>query len=200
VTRIARRSLIVMAALLPCGMPHAGQGAAELALDRSAVTELLAAAVPERIVVSAPGLGELGIDVGPPSRVEFRDGAVEATFPLRIEGLEWTGPLWVRYRPVVEPKYGTVRLVPAAAELPAPLDLAPDPTRWMPAVDLPRRLDWDVDLERGGRLRVRCYLQGVKIDDERLVVQLGLQLSGRVAPGGAPAEDRRREDQVVPAG
>jgi len=175
-----RRLLTTMAVLLSCGLLHAGRGAAELALDRSAVTELLAAAVPESLVVPVPGAGEIGIGVGAPSRVEFRNGAVEATFPLRIEGIGWTAPLWVRYRPEVEPRYGAVRLVPAAAELSSPFDVAAyDPIRWMPAVDLPQRLEWDLDLARGGQLRVRCYLQGVRIEADRLVVQLGLQLSGR---------------------
>ena len=175
----ARHILTLLFALLLCESTHADRGIAELALDRSAVTALLAAAIPDKLPVPLPGVGEVIIGVQGPDRVEFRDASVEATFSLSIAGIAWDAPLRVRYRPEVEPKYGVVRLVPIEAELASPLDAAYDPIRWMPVVNLPQQLEWDLDLQQGGRLRVRCYLQGVRIDDERLVMQLGLQLSGR---------------------
>jgi hypothetical protein len=175
----ARHVLALLFALLLWGSAHADRGVAELALDRSAVAALLAAAIPDKLPVPVPGVGEVTIGVQGPDRVEFRDGAVEATFSLSIAGIGWDVALRVRYRPEVEPNYGVVRLVPIEAELPPPLNATYDPIRWMPVVDLPRQLEWDLELQQGGRLRVRCYLQGVRIDDERLVMQLGLQLSGR---------------------
>ena len=50
------------------------------------------------------------------------------------------------------------------------LDLA----RLLPEVPLPRAMSWTVDGVGGGAVELTCLVQGVEIEEHRLVVQLGL--------------------------
>ncbi len=80
--------------------------------------------------------------------------------------------------PEVEPRQGLLRLVAIQAipelPLPVPVDLAP----FLPPVELPRSFSWSLQGFAGQAVPVRCVIQGVKIDDDRLVIQLGLAAGG----------------------
>jgi hypothetical protein len=157
----------------------AGVGTAELTLDRNAVAGLVEAALPAPHELTVPGLGTVSIEVLAPKELRFVDGGVEAVFPLRIAEIDWSTEIDVRYEPDVEPLLGTVRLLPVSAvpDLPLPLrfDLAP----WLGAVDLPRRLDWQLELREGRTLDVICFVQTLRVGEERLHIELGLKSRSR---------------------
>lgn len=157
----------------------AGVGTAELTLDRNAVAGLLEAALPDPYELSVPGLGQVSIEVFAPKELRFVDGGVETIIPLRIAEIDWSTQINVRYEPDVEPLMGTVRLLPVSAvpDLPLPfrVDLAP----WLGAVDLPRRLDWELELREGHTLEVICFVQSLRVGEQRLHIELGLKSRSR---------------------
>ena len=154
----------------PAGVPD---GAGELSLDRGSVLSLMTAVMPRTLGLIVPQAGELTLGIEPPSRLEFIDGGIEAELTFTLEELFFTSPIRVRYVPEVEPRQGLLRLVATEAipdlPLPVPVDLAP----LLPIVDLPRSFSWSLQGFAGQAVPVRCVVQGVEIDDERLVVQLG---------------------------
>lgn len=161
--------------LLACVPVVAGVGAAELTLDRGAVAALVEAALPEPLELSAPGIGRVTLEVFAPKKLLFVDGGVQVTFPLLVPEIDWSTRIDVRYEPEIEPLTGTVRLVSVSAvpDLPLPfrVDLAP----WLGAIDLPRRLDWELELSEGHKLDVICFVQGLRVGPERLHIELGLK-------------------------
>jgi len=164
---------------VPLAMPPtAGPGTAELHLDRASVARLVAAAVPEPFELPLAGFGVVRVEPGPPRDVRFRDGAVEVSLSVRLprQGIE--APLSLRYRPEIDPLYGVARLVAEKALLDVPplqIDLAP----WVGSLPLPRVASWELELDGGAELAVRAYLQDVRVEEERLVLLLGLRLAGR---------------------
>jgi hypothetical protein len=155
---------------------YAGPAAAELSLDRAAVRELLRAALPDPVRVELTGLGSATLRLLAPARVEFSEGGIEATFPLEIEEAGWRTPVAVRLVPRVDPLDGTVRLVPESVrpELALPIDI--DLSAWIAALELPRRFDWPLGLREKQGIEVTCFLQRMTVQDERVVLELGLSL------------------------
>jgi hypothetical protein len=148
-------------------------GVGELSLDRGSVLSLMTAAMPRTLELIVPQAGELTLAIEPPTGLEFIDGGIEAELTFTLEELFFTTPIRVRYVPEVEEQRGLLRLVAAEAVpdllLPVPVDLAP----LLPTVDLPRSFSWSLRSFAGQAVPIRCVVQGVEIDDERLVVQLG---------------------------
>jgi len=168
-------SLIAVLALIPQAPGAAGvpDGAGELSLDRGSVLSLMTAAMPRTLKLAVPQVGELTLDIEPPTRIEFIDGGIEAELTFTLKELFFTSPIRVRYVPEVEPRQGLLRLVASQAvpelPLPVPVDLAP----LLPPVELPRSFSWSLQGFAGQAVPIHCVVQGVEIDDERLVVQLG---------------------------
>lgn len=171
--------LLVFLSFLALGPAQVyGQGVAELSLDRGAVRALLAAAVARPLIVPVASWGSVTIQVAPPRSVQFVDGGVEADLEFTLQELELSVTVHVRYEPQVDPMDGTVSLVATEAVpdvlLPVDIDLA----SLLPAADLPRRLSWTLDGPDGQPIPVQALIQGVVISDDRLIVQLGLQMRG----------------------
>jgi hypothetical protein len=165
--------------LAAVGQLWAGRGAAELALDRSAVATLIEVALPQPRSLVLSGLGRLTLVVGPPQRVAFHEGGVEASLALGVAELDLMTDLRVRYVPAVEPLTGVVRLVAESAEPSLRLPFAFDFAAWLAPVELPRRLDWVLPFAAGGDLDVTCFVQRVTIEPERLRVELSVDVRRR---------------------
>ena len=178
-----RRRAGLWPALLLLGAPCAFGGAAELALDRAAVSDLLAATLTGPIRVEAPGLGELLVHLDPPGEVRFAEGGIEAAVPLRVPALGWAGILDVRFVPEVEPLEGVVRLRAESIVPRSALPFSPELAGWVESVDLPRRFDWQLELDDRLPLGLTCFVQGLKVTDRRL--ELRLSLVTRVSDGGS---------------
>ncbi len=173
-----RRSLtnLVLFFLLMAPPPHdarGGTGVGELSLDRNAIVALMQTAMPRELTFGVPGVGEITVKVEPPRRVDFHDGGVEVRLIFSVEELQATGAVEVRYVPQVEPTQGQVSLVAETAvpdlSLPLGIDLAP----LLPPVKLPRSFGWSLEDLSGKSVRLQCMVQGVVVEDERLVIQLG---------------------------
>lgn len=170
---------LAAAVLLGAGPTSAGPAAAELTLDASAVAELLRAASAEPVPL-APGV-ELRFE--PRWRVVLAGGEIQATVGARLEPLGWSGPLELVLAPEVDRLTGVVRLVarrvaPAGATWPVEVDLA----SVAPAFELPRRLDWRLELPGGGATDVGCWIQGAEIAGDRLRIELGLEVPAVSSP------------------
>jgi hypothetical protein len=179
-------SLMWLVILLAWGgilTPVRAEGVAELSLDRTAVRSLLAAATEKPLSVEIAGWGAVTLKISPPATVQFISGGVEADLSVRLVQQDLSLGLHVRYEPQVDPDHGTVSLaaVEAIPDIPLPLgiDLAP----LLPRADLPRRLAWTLDGPAGNAIPIQALVQGVVIDAERLVVQLGLSARAASAPG-----------------
>lgn len=190
------RPLILLTLLLACmaSESRAGRGAGELSLDRSSVLALLDAGMPRAVPFTLPGPTQVALRMEPPDRVEFREGGVEARIRVELEPLGYSSAVSVRYVPGLDPLDGTVRLEAASAipdVVPSiPLDLA----SVLPPVSLPRALDWTVPGLSTEPFRVRCHVQGIRIREDRMVIELGL-LTRRISPrarGGPGAEEGNR--------
>lgn len=144
-------------------------GIGELALDRGALTELLAAAVPP-----PRALGPVTLEASRPEPVRFVDGGVESALTLRIVEFDWSSVVELRYEPAVRAEDGLVHLAPVRVQPRLPLPVELDLVAWAPQIELPRRLGWELPLVGGRRIEVLCYVQGIVIDEERLRVELGL--------------------------
>ena len=153
---------------------HAAASAGELTLDRSAVRELVALALPEPWQLELPGFGAVTLQIDAPDEVRFREGGVEMKLPVKLSGLDRELLLHVRYVPSVEPLSGVVRLEPESIVPEVPLPFEIDLHEWVPTVDLPRRLDWELELAGGKTTRVTCFVQGLVVEERRLRVDLGL--------------------------
>jgi hypothetical protein len=176
VQRLLLRALFPwIAAVLAIGSSAvADGGAAELSLDAGAVRALVATRLPDPVRLSPGGLGDLTLRVLPPVRVEFRDGGIDV--PLRLTAVEigWSASLAVRLMPEVVPTTGALRLAVTEARVDLPFDY--DITAWLRPLDLPRRFEWTVPVADGQTLELLCFLQGLRVEDERLVVELGVHL------------------------
>jgi hypothetical protein len=176
--------LAILLVLTGLSVPARAQGVAELSLDRAAVRDLLAAAVSQPVSVDVQGWGVITLEVTPPDTVQFTGGGVEADLSIRLVEQDLSLGLHVRYEPQVDRKDGTVSLAAVEATpdspLPVPVDLAP----LLPAANLPRRLTWSLDGPGGKPIPIQALVQGIVIDSERLVVQLGLSSRAVSTPGG----------------
>jgi hypothetical protein len=129
-----------------------------------------------------PSWGALTLHIAAPDTVAFVDGGVETDLQFTLPELDLQVMMRVRYEPVVDETSGVVSLSAVTAipevNLPVDVDLAP----MLPAVELPRRLSWTLDGPAGGPLPVQAMVQGVVIDSQRLVVQLGLHIAAGAGP------------------
>jgi hypothetical protein len=172
--------IITAAALLLSWGPTAwcGPAAGELTLDRAAVRDLIALALPDPLQVDLRGLGSVSLRIDAPAEVRFHEGGVETSLALRVSRLDDPLELRVRYVPAIEPLTGTVRLEPESIvpviSLPFDFDLA----GWLEPIALPRRLDWNLELGPGKSTRVTCFIQGLAVEAERLRIDLGLVGNG----------------------
>ena len=130
---------------------HAAASAGELTLDRSAVRELIALALPEPWNLELPGMGTVTLRLEAPDEVRFHEGGVETELPLKLSGLGHELLLHVRFVPSVEPLSGVVRLEPESIVPDLALPFEIDLRAWVPTIDLPRRLDWELELSGGKR-------------------------------------------------
>lgn len=174
--RIGCLGLATLFLLTPARAPevHAATSAGELTLDRSAVREMVALALPEPWTLELPGLGTVTLRIDPPGEVRFRDGGVETELPVTLSALDRGFLLHVRFVPGVEPLSGIVRLEPESIVPEVALPFEVDLRSWLPTVDLPRRLDWNLELAGGKTARVTCFVQGLVVEDDRLRIDLGL--------------------------
>jgi hypothetical protein len=173
--RLAVTILVTAVALaVPAGMVHGGGGIGELSLDRAAIRELLDSALPAPATIDLPGLPELTVRIGSPRTPDLVEGGVETVLTLTLEELSWSGALRARYVAEVTRPEGIVTLRPESVipELPLPVSL--ELGRFLPEVPLPRSLSWTVEGPTGRPLELTCLVQGVEVDDERLVVKFGL--------------------------
>jgi hypothetical protein len=155
----------------------AGQGTAELALDRAAVRELLVVALPPPRVLDLPGAGRATLRLVPPRHVDFRDGGIDLTLDVELVEADWSTSVALRLVPRIDPLTGIVSLVPEKLDLPAlPFDL--DIAAWLQRFELPRTLGGVVELRDDAQVEMSGFLQGVTVRDDRLVLDLGLMLEG----------------------
>jgi len=179
-------AMIVTATMLltPCAA-LAGSGVAELTLDRAVVSALLSASLPRSETVSLAGMGDLLLTIETVNELRFRDGEVHAivTVTLRAASLDAgavTGRIRVRYAPAVERTTGTSRLVALSARPVAPLRLDADLARWLPPIELPRRMNWTLPLGEGAAIDLALFVQGLEIDEDRLRVDLGVAAKPKI--------------------
>ena len=133
---------IITCTLLFAGTASASsRGAGELSLDRSSVVTLLEAGMPRSVPVSLGTLGEITLELEPPSWVDFIEGGVEAAVQVNVEAIEYSSLVHVRYVPAVDRLSGVIHLEAESARpetvLPWRIDLA----HLLPPVSLPRGLD-----------------------------------------------------------
>jgi hypothetical protein len=170
------------------GPARAGGGVGELSLDREAIRGLLEAALPPPTALSLPGLPDLVVRFEGPRRLELVDGGVEAVLGVVLEGAGHRAALRVRYVPEVERPEGIVTLRPDSAIPDVPLPVTIDVRALLPSVALPRSMSFTMAGSPGGSLELTCMVQGVEVQDERVVVQFGL-MSRRLPlleSGGSP--------------
>jgi hypothetical protein len=165
-------ALLPAAAAPPAG--GGGTGAGELALDRGAVTSVIAAVTPGPRGMMVPGLGQITVALRPPQTVFFRDGGVEARLGLAVKELALEGDVDVRMEPQIRESDGVVLLRTVRIVGRGPLEMLPDLSGLMPPVELPRRQDLIVQPKGGRRTRVILHPQNVRIDDERMVLEFGV--------------------------
>jgi len=161
------------------GLAVAGSGVAELTLDRAAVSALLSASLPRSKTVSMPGLGEVRLTIEALEELRFLDGEIHAVVTVGLRALALgeasvTGRVRVRYAAEIERTTGTARLVPQSGRPMAPLRLDFDFARWLPAIDLPRRMNWSLPLGEGPAIELSMFVQGLEIEAERLRLDLGM--------------------------
>jgi hypothetical protein len=119
----------------------------------------------------------LTLETGPVRSVELASGVVEALVSVRIRELDLADDVRLRFVPEIERKTGTARLAPQEAHLsglPLEFDLSP----WLPPAELPRSVEWDLELGGERPLSVRCYVQGIAVEEDRLRIELGLVAGG----------------------
>jgi hypothetical protein len=153
------------------------------------VLGLLEAALPRPLHLTAPGLGPLTVLLSPPRELRFSHGGVEAALDLSVPEIDWTARIDVRLVPDVERLSGVVRLVPESVVPRTPLPVRVDLAGWLGSIDLPRRIDWELPLAGGDGVRVQCFVQGLRVGEERLHVALGLASR---SPAPLPAAPHRR--------
>lgn len=169
-----RIATLCLSLLLLTPAVRAAASAGELTLDRSAVRELVALALPEPWSLDLPGLGAITLQIEAPHEVRFHNGGVETELSVKLSGLDRELLLHVRFVPSVEPLTGVVRLVPESIVPDVALPFEVDLHTWVPSVDLPRRLDWELELAGGKKTRVTCFVQGLTVEEKRLRIDLGL--------------------------
>jgi hypothetical protein len=169
-------SVALAAGIFVLGATGGSGGIAELALDRGTVSALVAAGLPPPRALVAPGFGAITLRVEGPTELDFADGGIVIAARIEVAeiGAEWT--LRARYEPRTEPLEGLALLVPVSAQTDPPLPFGFDLSGWLGSVELPRRLDWDVGPDGARRIAVACFVQGVRVTDERLVVELSLRV------------------------
>jgi hypothetical protein len=172
---IVRRGFGV-ALLLSVLAPAATAGAIELSLDRTAVRSLVGAVASGRFEMAAPGLGEVALVVGAPGAVAFRDGGVEVELPLGVEPLGLRVSATVRLEPEIQRSTGIVRLVARELVLGDSLPLKLDAAAIVPPVELPRRIGGTFAGPREVQVELDGFVHAVRVEDERVVVELGLRV------------------------
>lgn len=155
---------------------RAATGAAELSIDRATVGSWIGLAVEDPVVAELPGLGSVEIRLTAPSRVRFVDGGVEGRLAVAVPTLGWRGEVDLRFEPRIERRAGTVRFVATSARLVGPSPPAVDLARWIPAIPLPRSLGGDIELAGGRRLPLHAWVHGLRIDEQRVYLKLGIDL------------------------
>ena len=159
--------------------PAALGGAAELSLDRAGVRDLLAAVLAEPIEIRGAAGARWTLAIRPPRRVDFADGGIEARLQVELPGIRQAVPFDVRYRPAELDAEGHLGFVAERAEPVGAWGSLPDLAKLLPAVALPRRLGGDLALGSAGGVGWTSFVQGVRVEPERLVLLLGLQIGRR---------------------
>jgi len=200
--RLAATPLLALLSVLTAGpwTPDAlaARGAAELSLDRPTTTALIAATVAGELRLELPPLGTVVVQVDPPRSVTFRDGGIETTLAVRLVDPAFETGLDVRLVPVVDELTGEIRLECVEAH-PSPGSVLPiELAALVRPMALPRRIAWTIEIERNVTLWADCYVQGIEIADDRLVLRLGLALERRAEPAEVSARDRRPVSSAAP--
>lgn len=186
-----RLPAVLLALLLPAPvLAAANQGAAELHLDRGAVSALLQANLPSRVDVEIPVLGRVTLALSLAEPVTLVDGALDAV--LGIELLETTsrGRVALRLVPEIDAEKGTLRFRAQRAQPQGDLAALPDLARLLPPVELPRMFDWLAPASGGGEPTLfSVAVQAVEVGKTRLVIKLGMatRAASPRAPRPAPA-------------
>ncbi|ANM30307.1 hypothetical protein ABI59_13080 [Acidobacteria bacterium Mor1] len=179
----AALAVFAWASIVPC---LAG-GAGELSLDRGAIHAVFEAALAQPRTVELPGAGSIPLRFERSRPPRFTEGGVEVDVPFHAGPL--SGNLAARYVPQVDRLDGTVRLVAEQASADVGLPAAVDVAAWMPVVALPRSLRGSLPA-LGEETQVSLFVQEVRVDDERLVLEFGLALRRPGQPSAGAAARR----------
>jgi hypothetical protein len=167
-----RKTATAIALVLSAALP-ASAGSGELSLDRAALTEIVRAGIPGPIPIEIPNLGAFHLSLSSPGTIELIGGGIEIPVGFAIAEIGLSGTLRVRYEPSIDPKDGSILLVPRKATPQAPISLPLDLSPILPPARLPREIEWDLGAERGSPgLAVRP--ESVRVLDDRLVIRFRL--------------------------
>lgn len=168
-------SLVCAGLISTVTTPVLAAGAAELSVDRATVRHWLTEALSEPIQVELP-VGTIELRLSPPKEVRFVDGGIEARLAMEPTRALGSAELSVRYETHLDRRTGTLRFLPTTARLQPEPPLLGDLSRWMPPMALPRRLSGEFELGEGRVVALTAFVHRVRIDEERLRLELGLDL------------------------
>lgn len=146
--------------------------AGEIALDADAIRRLLDVATPRTIPVRIPVMGTTEVSLTPPDRVRFVDGGVECRVRVEVDAIGTGSTISVRYVPGIDPESGAVRLRAQRAVAETPLGIPIELASVLPAVDLPRKMSWRVELDRPGVIEMMP--RRVRVERSRIVLEFEL--------------------------
>jgi hypothetical protein len=165
---------VLLAQVLLGAPARAGQGAAELNLDRAAVLGILNGVLARSTQIDVAGWGPVALRLRPATRVEFSEGRIVAVFALAVSRPDLETSILVRLAPEIDPVDGSLRFLPVELRPEPPLPFELDVAKWADAFVVPRRFDWSLAGGPGPGANIVGFVQGVKVEDERLVLNLGL--------------------------
>jgi hypothetical protein len=175
--RPARHGLTAaLAVLLAAAAPPAlaGDGMAEVLLDRGAVGALVAVHFPVGTEVAVPGLGKLYVRFVPPETIDFVEGAVQARVGIRVVEMGVGGSALCRFVPEVYSGGAIVRLRVTSAVPDGPLAGLPNLAGLIPPIDVPAGYAWVAPDRRGGQTAFGLKIQAINVLKDRLQLKLGL--------------------------
>ena len=169
------RAAVLAAFLFAVGSSRAtAPGLGELRLDAGALQAIVAGNLPGPVSVTVPGMGPAKLRLIAPRELRLVRGGIEGRFGLRVEAFGLEGSVDLRYVPEVLRKEGIIRLRAVRARAEGVLSILPDLASVLPPVDLPRALEWPAPTPDAPQVRMRLYVQEVRITDEAMVIRFSL--------------------------
>ncbi|HHN74690.1 MAG TPA: hypothetical protein ENK10_05615 [Acidobacteria bacterium] len=152
----------------------AAPGLGELRLDGAALQAVVAGNLPGPMQVTIPAMGQAELRLIAPRTLRLVRGGIEGRFGVRVDAFGLEGSVDLRYEPKVLREQGIIRLEAVRAQAEGMLSMLPDLASLLPPVDLPRVLEWPAPTPEAPRVRMRLYLQEVRIADEAMVIRFSL--------------------------